>query len=198
MDSCPNSDVLIEEPQAATCEAPDVVTEEIPPSLTIATDAKPKRNHKREITLVATLFILAIFLNINFRQGRVTGESMMPTYKNGETVLVWKTAPVSKIKPGDVIIFKDKNGDELIKRVAFIRHWGTGWPNGFYVNPNGGRLIPYSYLFGDYFLRVRMGRTPAPPRDATIYVLGDNLMNSDDSRNIGPISPKQILGKVIP
>lgn len=31
-----------------------------------------------------------------------------------------------------------------------------------------------------------------------LYVLGDNLLVSDDSRNFGPIRPSQVLGKVIP
>jgi len=63
---------------------------------------------------------------------------------------------------------------------------------------NGGRWVPYPLLFGAYFQNVASGKTSLPARDRTVYVLGDNLLESDDSRHIGPISPRQILGKVIP
>ena len=65
--------------------------------------------------------MLALLLRLNVREGRVTGPSMSPTYENGDTVLVWKSAPRSLLKPGMVIIFRDTNGDELIKRIAFYR-----------------------------------------------------------------------------
>ena len=145
------------------------------------------------------LFLLALVLRLNVRQGRISGPSMSPTYENGETVLVWKTAPRSLYKPGTVIIFRDTNGDELIKRIAFIRPaWDPTPPSGDYILPNGGRRVPYGLLFGPYFSDVLLGKTPKPAPDRTIYVLGDNLVESDDSRYIGPISPSQILGKVIP
>ncbi len=145
------------------------------------------------------LFLLAVVLRLNVRQGRISGPSMSPTYENGETVLVWKTAPRSLYKPGTVIIFRDTNGDELIKRIAFIRPvWQPRPPPGDYILPNGGRHVPYGLLFSPYFSNILLGKTLKPASDRTIYVLGDNLLESDDSRRIGPISPAQILGKVIP
>ncbi|BDI29776.1 hypothetical protein CCAX7_18270 [Capsulimonas corticalis] len=171
---------------------------------TPATPPPPKKpaSRRRERLLILLLVLLAIALRVNLRQGGVSGSSMEPTYHNGDTVLVWKSYPRDLLKPGDVIIFKDTNGDELIKRIAFVRPWRPAPPAGSYPNPNGGRLIPYNYLFtGDehfFFDRVAAGKIPAPAADRVIYVLGDNLANSDDSRFIGPIAYKQILGKVVP
>ena len=157
------------------------------------------RLRKRSWIAVGILFAVALLLRFNVRQGSVHGPSMSPTYEDGDTVLVWKTVPRATLRPGNVIIFRDTNGDELIKRIAFERPvWQPDPPTGSYANPNGGRLIPYSLLFGSYFQSVALGLTARPAPDRTIYVLGDNLRESDDSRYIGPISPKQILGKVIP
>lgn len=157
------------------------------------------RLRKQTWIALGILFAFALLLRLDVRQGRVSGPSMEPTYHNGETVLVWKTAPRSLLKPGNVIVFRDKDGEELIKRIAFIRPiWQSAPPGGFYRTANGGRQISYSFLFGLYFHSVASGRIPQPPIDHTIYVLGDNLPESDDSRRIGPISPQQILGKVIP
>ena len=160
--------------------------------------ARPPRNRRGEIIAVAVLLVLALFLRFNLRQGNVSGLSMEPGYSNGDTVLVWRTFPISQLKPRDVIIFRDKNGDELIKRVAFIRAWQPKSPIADWAHPNGGRLIPAHVLWDDYFDRVASGKQPAPSKQNTIYVLGDNLVVSDDSRHFGPISPSQVLGKVIP
>ncbi len=157
------------------------------------------RFRKRTWLALGILFALALLLRFNVRQGRVQGPSMSPTYEDGDTVLIWKSFPVSKLKPGNVIVFRDTNGEELIKRVAFIRPmWQPAPPAGTFRTINGGRDVPWSLLFGPYFARVAAGKLPPPAPDRTIYVLGDNLLNSDDSRHIGPISPRQILGKVIP
>ena len=158
-------------------------------------------NRIRKQTWIALglLLIFALVLRLNVRQGRVQGPSMSPTYEDGNTVLVWKSFPVSKLQPGNVIVFRDTNGDELIKRVAFIRLvWHPTPPAGTFRTINGGRDVPWTMLFGPYFASIAVGQTQRPSKERTIYVLGDNLMNSDDSRHIGPISPSQVLGKVIP
>lgn len=160
------------------------------------------RLRKQTWIALGILLALALLLRLNVRQGRIAGPSMSPTYKDGETVLVWTSVPRSKLKPGEVIIFRDTNGDELIKRIAFIRPMRPLWqpdpPAGDFRTINGGHLVPYPLLFGRYFQNVAIGKIPVPSPDRTIYVLGDNLRESDDSRHIGPISPRQILGKVIP
>ena len=157
------------------------------------------RIRKQSWVALGILLLFAMLLRLNVRQSQIRGPSMSPTYEDGNTVLVWKTFPVSKLLPGNVIVFRDTNGDELIKRVAFIRPiWQPLPPSGTFRTINGGRDVPWTVLFGPYFANVSTGKISQPGNIRTIYVLGDNLMNSDDSRHIGPISPNQVLGKVIP
>ena len=157
------------------------------------------RLRKQTYFAFGLLLVLALLLRLNVRQGRVSGPSMSPTYEDGNTVLVWKTAPPFLLKPGTVIIFRDTNGDELIKRIAFIGpKYARHAPDADWTTINGSRKIPLPLLFSDYYARVASGRTPAPSADRDIYVLGDNLPESDDSRHIGPITARQILGKVVP
>ncbi len=157
------------------------------------------RLRKQTWIVFGILILLALMLRLNVRQGRVSGPSMSPTYENGDTVLVWKSVPRSVLKPGVVIIFRDTNGDELIKRIAFIGpQYARTPPNADWTTINGSRKIPLPLLFSSYYARVASGQTPAPPPGRDIYVLGDNLLESDDSRRIGPISARQILGKVVP
>ena len=159
---------------------------------------KPKKSRRRELFFLAALLVFALLLRLNVRQGQIAGASMEPNYADGSIVLVWKTAPRAKLKVGDVIIFRDAKGDELIKRIALIQAWKPQVPIGSWPHPNGGRLIPFSLLLGDYFKRVKNNETPRPNSRNTIYVLGDNLVDSDDSRTFGPIRLDQVLGKVIP
>ena len=149
--------------------------------------------------LFGVLLLLAVLLRLNVREGRITGPSMSPTYEDGQTVLVWKTAPKSLYRPGTVIIFRDTNGQELIKRIAFIGpQYAHQAPDADWTTINGHRQVPLPLLFSRYYARIFSGETPTPPPDRDIYVLGDNLPESDDSRRIGPIRASQILGKVIP
>ena len=161
---------------------------------------KPKSTFRRQTWIaIGVLLLLALLLRLNVRQGRVTGPSMSPTYENGDTVLVWKSVPRSFLKPGMVIIFRDTNGDELIKRIAFIGpQYARIPPDADWTTLNGSRKIPFSVLFSDYYARVASGQAPASSADRDISVLGDNLIESDDSRHIGPIRARQILGKVVP
>ena len=157
------------------------------------------RLRKQTYWAFGILILLALLLRLNVRQGRVTGPSMSPTYENGDTVLVWKSVPRSFLKPGMVIIFRDTNGDELIKRIAFVGpQYARVPPAADWTTINGSRKVPLPLLFSRYYARITSGQTPAPLPDRDIYVLGDNLLESDDSRHIGPIRASQILGKVVP
>jgi len=172
------------------------------PPTDIAADEKipvpvPQKSRRREWTLLAILLIFALVVRLNFRQGRVSGDSMEPSYHINDTVLIWTSYPRSMLKPGDVVIFRDKK-DELIKRIVLIKDWQDSPPAGNFTTINGGRQIPYALLFDWYFRRVASGIKPKPPKENRIYVFGDNLPVSDDSRSFGPISPDQILGKVVP
>ncbi len=157
------------------------------------------RLRKQTYFAFGLLILIALLLRFNVRQGRVSGPSMSPTYEDGNTVLVWTSVPRSLLRPGTVIIFRDTNGDEMIKRIAFVGpQYARSAPNADWTTINGSRKIPLSLLFHDHYAAIASGKTPAPSADRDIYVLGDNLLESDDSRHIGPITVRQILGKVIP
>jgi signal peptidase I len=104
---------------------------------------------------------------------------MHPTLMNGRKVLTTKAYwLVGKIKPGDIIVLQEeKSNGYFIKRVKGLPgdriDWvfaPQNWPlvNGPYIVPENG-----------------------------IYVIGDNLNHSDDSRKFGAFREDKILGKVL-
>jgi signal peptidase I len=161
-----------------------------------------KTLRQREWVALGIFLAIALIVAFNIKRVEVKGHSMETSYFNGDTVIVWKTAPRAALKPGDVIVFRSTDGDELIKRIVFIANPSApvqfpplGFPT--VVRTPAGPIDP-GFGFDGYFAAVGGGFTPAPPRQSTIYVMGDNYMISSDSREFGPIDPKQILGKVIP
>lgn len=160
-----------------------------------------KRLRRREWAFLSVFLLVALTAWVNVKRVEVKGISMEPTFHNGDLLVVWKTVPRASLRPGDVIVFKSADGDELIKRIAAIQ---TG-PNPHFppwLTFSDGRREAVAALFSvynsPYFADRMMGRVPLPAPDRTIYVLGDNLMRSNDSRDFGPISPRQLLGKVVP
>lgn len=142
---------------------------------------KPKRKIAiRSFTVfLLIMLVCAIFLAENFKQAQVRGESMMPTLQNGQKVITSRAYwLVGKIKKNDIIVLKEeKSEDYFIKRVLGLPGDKIQWS-----------MAPMNWPLesGEYIV----------PEDR-IYVVGDNLNHSDDSRKFGAFLQSNILGKVL-
>ena len=85
----------------------------------------------------------------------------------------WKLIPRDKPRVGDVVVFRDNDEAEMIKRIVFVQI------------PGGVR--PWRMLFLHSNRALATGRLPKPPRENTLYMMGDNTDNSEDSRVFRPI-----------
>jgi signal peptidase I len=143
-----------------------------------------------------TLFLLAALgVYVSVQRVIVHGRSMEPTLHDGDALIAWKLFARDNLRAGDVIVFRTDDGSELIKRIVFVQNANrTAVPPEFVQIPGGVR--PWKTLFHDYETSLVLGRIKLPPRENTIYVMGDNTDNSEDSRVFGPISPNQVIGQV--
>ena len=144
---------------------------------------------KKKTGLILALLacaLLAVFLT-QYRLVIVSGDSMFPTYKNGEFVLMSRNT--EQIHAGDVIAFNRPDG-ELIKRVAAL-----GGDTAEY-DPQGGTLYVNGRLVS-VFEKEPAGtkQTCRIPEDC-FFVLGDNLNESIDSRyeTVGLVKKEEITG----
>ncbi|MBV6457121.1 MAG: Signal peptidase I T [Fimbriimonadaceae bacterium] len=121
----------------------------------------------------------AVFFFVNFKTIEVKGDSMLPIFKNGDRVLITKAYwLVGDIRRNDVVVIEgDEPNEYWIKRVYRMP--------GEKVNL---KFVPYDHQLADGEFIVPEGH---------YYVLGDNLLVSEDSRNYGPIDADRVVGKVI-
>ncbi|MFN3651108.1 MAG: signal peptidase I [Armatimonadota bacterium] len=146
----------------------------------------------------AVALVLAL---LPWRPGIVLGESMSPTIRNG-SVYVMDCSPAAKqsLQRGDVVVFREA-GETYIKRIAAVGG------DTIYLLRSRDESFNYDVVmdwqlpaarraFGRGARRpvVLVARTLPP---GMVFVLGDNLANSLDSRCLGPIAVRQIVGKMV-
>lgn len=134
----------------------------------------------------------------------VQGASMMPTYEDGDRVIVNKI--ISDFERFDIIVFKATESENYIKRIIGVPGDHVEYKNDeLYIN---GEKYEEPYLEQyklqlkdngdltyDFALEEITGLSYIP--EGYYFVLGDNRRVSNDSRypSVGLISTDEILGK---
>ena len=150
------------------------------------------------VLLAASIFlVIYIFL---FRPFQVSGDSMYPTFKNGEYILTnLISLRTNGLQRGDVIVFQAPPDAEkdFIKRVIGLPGDTIELKSGF-VYLNGKKLDESAYLhsdvrtYGGAFLKDNEPFTV--PAD-NYFVMGDNRPFSSDSREWGLLTRSKVIGK---
>ncbi|MFA5633720.1 MAG: signal peptidase I [Candidatus Dojkabacteria bacterium] len=149
-------------------------------------------------TVVVALVISIVLYIFIMTPHEVLGNSMYPTYKNGEYLMANKvTYRFKEPQRGDVIIFKYSNTQDFIKRIVGLPGDTVMLKDGqLYIN---GRILDESayldnsmYTNGGDFLKE--GESKEIP-EGEYFVCGDNRTHSSDSRTFGSISKEDIKGK---
>ena len=150
------------------------------------------------IGLVVLALIIALLIKtFLFQAFYIPSESMVPTLKVHDRVLVnklsYKLHPVHR---GDIIVFTappntDPGINDLVKRVV-------GLP-GETVSAHGGHVYIDGKELSEPYLPAHMytsdfSEPKLPPN--SYWVMGDNRINSKDSRAFGPITKGKIVGRV--
>ena len=171
-----------------------------------------RRNAIEWIIVVAGALIVAVVIKtFLFQAFYIPSESMVPTLKVGDRVLVNKLSyDLHDVHRGDIIVFKAPpaaeagNIKDLVKRVV-------GLPgdtveardeNGevcdtedvskmchVYVN---NRRLDEPYIHGQTTVNMPPKKIPA----GHLFMMGDNRTSSRDSRYFGPIEKSAVIGRV--
>ena len=142
------------------------------------------------IAIIVGLVVKALLVQVFF----VPSSSMAPTLNPGERVAVDKLLyRLDGIDRGDVIVFDAPDGqahDTLVKRVV-----ATG---GDEVAASGGHLTLNGETVEEPYLpdgTVTLDFGPVAVPNGHLFVLGDNRMDSLDSRMFGAIPSDAVIGR---
>ena len=157
------------------------------------------------------LWIVGIIIVVKLIQGYliqpfiVDGGSMLPTYHNGEFLLVDKLSYMLHTPHrGDVMIFKlyENNnnpyeGKHLIKRVIGLPGERVKVEDG--VTTIFNKQNPNGFVIDEPFVNYK---DPHKNVDITLdehhyFMMGDNRAQSYDSRDWGPLNDKDVKGQVL-
>ena len=174
------------------------------------------------LALAAALAVLA--LAVALLTARVEGVSMLPTFHDGDALLVDRVGV--HLRPpgrGDVVIVLQPNGVPAVKRVigvpgdeveidgAHVDAPGLRPRPAVLVRPGGGGVwqrldepyVPRDWLRPDFCCdgQGRLTGTGAPHPVSLapdeFFVLGDNRGVSKDSRTFGLVTRDRIVGRVV-
>lgn len=147
---------------------------------------------KKNLKYIINVFIIGLmFFFINkyfFQLCFVQGESMHPTLKDGNIIVIKKFD--LKFDYNDIVVIK-KNDKTIVKRIVGLPGDLVKIDNYLYIN-NEKRHDMYIENVGDMENEILLNSDE-------YFVLGDNIPNSIDSRfnEIGIIKRKEIIGKMI-
>ena len=149
-----------------------------------------RRNAPLVLGVVAVLALLALraFVAEPFR---IPSESMAPVLQPGDQALVTKIGGAPR--RGDLVAFHaSRTGDIMLKRVVAVGGDTVGLEDGVLV-VNGRRPAePYvadpDAIDSVYFGPVRVAK-------GSLFVLGDNRGNSEDSRDFGTVPADRVIGR---
>lgn len=124
-----------------------------------------------------------------FRPVVVDGNSMLPAFEPGQVVVAKTVA--KPLQRGDAVLVR-VNGSVLLKRVALV-----GGDRYFTTRMYGEQVFPPNDLVLAGLIRkgspLHQLRVPA----GHVFVVGDNLNASTDSREFGPVPVEDVVGHVL-
>lgn len=129
----------------------------------------------------------------NYYVFRISGDSMFPTIKDSDILVIKKCKENTEIVRGDIVAFYRfiETSKLFIKRVI-------GLPNETIIWKSDGKIfVDNTYLDEPYALLQENTEHKWDLIEDSYLVLGDNRRNSEDGRKFGPLFRQEIIGKVI-
>lgn len=159
-------------------------------------DEQPRGRRPRRWWPVVAVLLLALVVTRSFffEPFKTEGPSMEPTLRSGDQVLVEKRAYRDDLpRRGDLVVFHaPRTGEVTLKRAIGLPGDTVAIEDGVLVVD--GRRQHESYADPDAIDSVYFG--PVRVRPGTVFLLGDNRLDSRDSRDFGAVAQGELIGRV--
>jgi signal peptidase I len=162
------------------------------------------KKRKIAFTAVGVCLTAIIVKNLIFVEYKVEGVSMQPTYEEGRLLSINKLSLYfSSLKRFDVVVFQLPNSDNIyVKRVIGLPGDELHYKDDqLYVN---GKAVNEPFLSpedldvakqtGNFTLEDIIDKATIPK--GYIFVIGDNRIQSRDSRHFGLVKMDDVIGIV--
>lgn len=150
------------------------------------------------VAMVALAFLLASGIRAYVIQPYVVPSgSMIPTIEISDRVLANKFIyRFQDPKPGDIVVLDDPTGavDTLIKRVIAVGGQTVDLQNGKVVVDGVVLDEPYTHGLPSEPMIIKM---PYTVPQGSVWLMGDNRVNSADSRVFGAVSLSSVKGEAV-
>jgi signal peptidase I len=152
-----------------------------------------------KIFVIALAIIIPIRFYL-FQPFIVTGQSMLPTFHDGEYLIIDEISyRITDPKRGEVAVIRSPQDASqfFIKRIIGL--------SGETVEISGGKVVitneefPRGFALSENYLPASLstfGNLRISLNDDQYFVLGDNRIASSDSRVFGPITRDSLVGRV--
>ena len=151
-------------------------------------------------SLVGVLVVLALVFTFVGRLILVDGISMEPTLIDGEMMVVRSLG--CTLEQGDIVVLaKDgfHNGDAIVKRVIAVGGQTVDIDYGTSTVYVDGVALDEPYIKEYMIQQPYQTITSVTVPEGSIFVMGDNRNNSDDSRDetLGVVDERLVIGEAV-
>ena len=168
--------------------------------------SEQKKQSGREVyewlqTLVCSVLAVVLVFTFAVRGFQVDGQSMRETLQDGDMLLILNDHLCGGYQPGNIVVLRKasfRDGKPLVKRV--IATEGQTVDIDFEAGIVYVDGLPLEEPYISTPTQLKEGaQFPQIVEEGCVFVMGDNRMNSRDSRypRIGQIDTREVLGKVL-
>ena len=150
-------------------------------------------------TLVCSVLAVVLVFTFAVRGFRVDGQSMRENLQDGDMLLVLSDGLCGDYQPGDIVILRKasfRDGKPIVKRVIAMAGQTVDIDFGAGIVYVDGEALEEDYIREPTWTPEGLN-FPVTVPEGHIFVLGDNRVNSTDSRLVGPVKREDIVGKAL-